>query len=119
MKIFRPGASAEQINAASPELSRARSRQQKPYALSFYQAMHFIQENRQALYFVNHQDRVSRFQFLCEPAGIPAEREKNRRVEQVIDLCLFERTADKRRLAGLPRPEKEMRLLGKESWKVE
>jgi hypothetical protein len=81
--------------------------------------MHFIQENGQTLDLVDDYDRISRFQLLGEPAGIPAKGQKDSGVQEIINLYPFESMADKRCFARLPRSEKETRPFSEQTMEIE
>jgi hypothetical protein len=58
--MFRSRPAAEQIDASTVEFSGARSREKEFYAFGFYEAMDFVEKDREPLDLVDHHGSVSR-----------------------------------------------------------
>jgi hypothetical protein len=77
VQIFHPGASAQKVHAAAPELSSAGPGEQEPDPSLFDEAMDFIKEDRKALNFIDDDDPVRRSAFLGYPGRVLTEGKKN------------------------------------------
>ena len=75
---------SEQVDAASAQLARARSRQQKADAARFDQTMHLVEEPRQPLHLIDYDDPIPPGDLLCDAFRVTAQREVGRAVEKIV-----------------------------------
>jgi hypothetical protein len=88
MQVSGSGSSSQQVDTAAAELTSAGSSEQKSNASRFDEPVDLIQQLGDTLDFIDHDQSVLRSQFFGDPSGILAQAEKDRCVEQVIDLCV-------------------------------
>ena len=109
MQTLDARTSAKQVDALTPQLARARSRQQEAEASPFNEAMHLVQQLRQLLDLVNHHGLAVRADFL-DVVGMLREAEIRLGRKQVQQVRVLDRVLDQPGLPALARAEQEDRL---------
>jgi hypothetical protein len=90
MEVFGTSPPTEKVDPSAPELSGARSRQEKPYAPGFDEPVNLIQKFREPLNLVNDYNTVMRSEFLCNASWILTERKIHRCIKKIIRTSFFQ-----------------------------
>jgi hypothetical protein len=119
MQIFGSGAATQEVYAAAAKFPRTGPGEEKPITAFLDKAVHFIQQFRQPLNFIDHDNPIFGGKLLRHATWVLSESQVNRMVQEVIDARIPQRVADKKGLAGLPRPEQKMRFFRQKRRQIE
>ena len=117
MECFHASPAPEEIDTTGKQAAGGGAGQQKTNAPLLDQRLHFVEQHRKFLDFIDDNDRVLRKKLFAETARPLAEAEENVRMEQVVAAAVGECLADERGFAGLPRAEQKSGLLGQQAAK--
>lgn len=110
MKIFGARPATQEIHSSAAQLARARSRQEKTQAAFFDEPVDLVQEDRQALDLVDHHDPLGWSYLFGHAAGVLAELEENRGIEEIVDTVIRQGMSNQKTFSRLARPEEEVRF---------
>ena len=88
VQVTRPGAPAQQVHSAPPELAGARARQQEAGPPPLAEAVDFVEDLRKPLDLVDHDHAIAGRELLSELPRPLAQGEVHGAVEQVVDTGL-------------------------------